>query len=160
MKHTKLVTAALILVCTLLLAGCGSPQGEQAAHSGTTANSQNGEQNANLDDLLDTALLRGSVADFQDGSFQVVPDKDDGQMIISAADDMESGMESTTVSYEEDCTFRIAHIDSSTGAVEYEAAASSDVKKSTSVYVYGETQDNGEIHAEKVLIIRFNDQEG
>ena len=63
-------------------------------------------------------------------------------------------MESTTVSYGEDCTFQIANINSSTGAVELEAAT--DVKKSTSVYVYGETQDDGEIHATKVLITRFN----
>ena len=69
---------------------------------------------------------------------------------------MESGMESTTVSYGEDCTFQIANINSSTGAVELEAATASDVKKSTSVYVYGETQDDGEIHATKVLITRFN----
>ena len=51
---------------------------------------------------------------------------------------------------------KIANINSSTGAVELEAATASDVKKSTSVYVYGETQDDGEIHATKVLITRFN----
>ena len=67
----------------------------------------------------------------------------------------ESGMESTTVSYGGDCVFQIANIDSSTGAVDLEDAVSSDVKKSTSVAVYGETQENGEIHATKVLITRF-----
>ena len=41
-----------------------------------------------------------------------------------------------------------------TGAVEFEAATSSDVKKSTSVYIYGETQDDGTIHATKVLLPR------
>ena len=34
---------------------------------------------------------------FSDGSFQVVPDQDDGQMIKAAAEGMESSMESTTV---------------------------------------------------------------
>ena len=68
----------------------------------------------------------------------------------------ESSMESTTVSYDESCIFQIANIDSSTGAVELKAATASDVKKSTPVYIYGETQDDGEIHATKVLITRFN----
>lgn len=68
---------------------------------------------------------------------------------------MEDSSESTTVSYDGDCIFQIANIDNSTGAVELEPAASSDVKKSTAVYVYGETQDNGEIHASKVLIPRY-----
>ena len=105
---------------------------------------------------METASLRGAVADFQDGSFQVVPDQDDGQMIIAAADGMESGMESTTVSYDENCIFQIANINSSTGVVELEGATSSDVKKSTTVYVYGDTQEDGEIHATKVLITRFS----
>lgn len=125
----------------LSLAGCGNSKGEQAADSGTSVNSQSenqagdtgasddgGENSTNLDNLIETASLRGSVADFQDGSFQVVPDQDDGQIAKSAAEGMESGMESTTVSYGEDCTFQIANINSSTGAVELEAATASDVK--------------------------------
>lgn len=168
MKHMKLVTMTLALLCALSLAGCGSSNSGQAANNEPSSYNQNenqsggensntsNETSTNLDDLLETALLRGSVADFQDGSFQVVPDQDDGQMVIAAAEGMESSMESTTVSYGEDCTFQIANINSSTGAVELEAATASDVKKSTSVYVYGETQDDGEIHATKVLITRFN----
>ena len=169
MKHMKLVMVTGVLIFVLFLAGCGNSKGEQAADSGTSVNSQSenqagdtgasddgGENSTNLDNLVETASLRGSVADFQDGSFQVVPDQDDGQIAKSAAEGMESGMESTTVSYGEDCTFQIANINSSTGAVELEAATASDVKKSTSVYVYGETQDDGEIHATKVLITRFN----
>ena len=45
--------------------------------------------------------------------------------------------------------------DTFTGAVEFEAATASDVKKSTSVYIYGETQDDGTIHATKVLLPRY-----
>ena len=41
------------------------------------------------------------------------------------------------------------------GVVEFEAATASDVKKSTSVYIYGETQDDGTIHATKVLLPRY-----
>ena len=168
MKHMKLVTMTLALLCALSLAGCGSSNSGQAAQNESSSYSQNENQSGggnadvsddtspNLDNLMETASLRGAVADFQDGSFQVVPDQDDGQMIIAAADGMESGMESTTVSYDENCIFQIANINSSTGAVELEGATSSDVKKSTTVYVYGDTQEDGEIHATKVLITRFS----
>ena len=168
MKHMKLVTMTLALLCALSLAGCGSSNSGQAANNEPSSYNQNenqsggensntsNETSTNLDDLLETALLRGSVADFQDGSFQVVPMEADAQTTKLAASGMESTLESTTVSYGEDCTFQIANINSSTGAVELEAATASNVKKSTSVYVYGETQDDGEIHATKVLITRFN----
>ena len=112
MKHMKLVMVTGVLIFALSLAGCGNSKGEQAADSGTSVNSQSenqagdtgasddgGENSTNLDNLVETASLRGSVADFQDGSFQVVPDQDDGQIAKSAAEGMESGMESTTVSY-------------------------------------------------------------
>ena len=111
MKHMKLVMVTGVLIFALSLAGCGNSKGEQAADSGTSVNSQSenqagdtgasddgGENSTNLDNLIETASLRGSVADFQDGSFQVVPDQDDGQIAKSAAEGMESGMESTTVS--------------------------------------------------------------
>ena len=109
----------------------------------------------NLDDIEAEAILGGSVAEFQDGSFQVVPMEADAETVKLAANGMESTLESTTVSYGEDCTFHIANINSATGAVEFEAATSSDVKKSTSVYIYGETQDDGTIYATKVLLPRY-----
>lgn len=108
----------------------------------------------NLDDIEAEAILGGSVAEFQNGSFQVVPMEADAQTTKLAASGMESTLESITVSYGDDCTFHIANINSATGAVEFEAATSSDVKKSTSVYIYGETQDDGTIHATKVLLPR------
>ena len=87
MKHMKLVMVTGVLIFALSLAGCGNSKGEQAADSGTSVNSQSenqagdtgasddgGENSTNLDNLIETASLRGSVADFQDGSFQVVPD--------------------------------------------------------------------------------------
>lgn len=127
----------------------------QPDNADTGDSGSSSENPVSLDELLESVLLRGSVSGFQEGSFQVIPDQDDGEMIMSAAPGMESSMESTNVSYGEDCVFQIAKIDASTNAVDLEEASSSDVKKSTSVYVYGETLENGEIHAENVLIIRF-----
>lgn len=178
MRHTKTAKTMILLLCAALLTGCGtngkerettsqenaadtSPDGKEettgsdSENAAPLADTSSTEQSVNLDDLLNTAVLRGSVSDFQDGSFQVVPDQDDGQLLMSAAPGMEDDMESTKVSYGEDCVFQTAHIESATGTVILEAASASDVKKSTNVYVYGTVQENGEIHATKVLILRF-----
>ena len=155
MKKIKLVGVALALFCTLSMAACGSTQTGQETQSESPAYSQGEMPGGNIDDIEAEAILGGSVAEFQDGSFQVVPMEADAETVKSAANGMESTLESTTVSYGEDCTFHIANINSATGAVEFEAATASDVKKSTSVYIYGETQDDGTIHATKVLLPRY-----
>lgn len=163
MKHLKFTKAVLILVCAVSLAGCGNIRKDTGADAPSYSQDPGGGQSTDTSNeaqaLLDSAALVGSVTDFQEGSFQVMADqtKDNGQTAVGAAPGMEneSGMESTTVSYGEDCVFQIADIDINTQAVSLETASSSDVRKSTSVAVYGETQENGEIHAAKVLITRF-----
>ena len=163
MKRLKFTKAILILVCTASLAGCGNIQKDTGTDVPSYIQNPEGGQSTDASNeaqsLLDSATLVGSVTDFQEGSFQVMADqtKDNGQTAVGAAPGMESesGMESTTVSYGEDCVFQIANIDINTQTVNLEDASSSDVKKSTSVAVYGEEQENGEIHAAKVLITRF-----
>ena len=163
MKRLKFTKAILILVCTASLAGCGNIQKDTGTDAPSYSQNSDGDQPTDTSNeaqaLLDSAALVGSVTDFQEGSFQVMADqtKDNGQTAVGAAPGMESesGMESTTVSYGEDCVFQIANIDINTQTVNLEDASSSDVKKSTSVAVYGETQENGEIHAAKVLITRY-----
>ncbi len=163
MKRLKFTKAILILVCTASLAGCGNIQKDTGTDAPSYSQNPEGGQSTNTSteaqSLLDSAVLIGSVTDFQEGSFQVMADRteDNGQTAVGVAPGMESesGMESTTVSYGEDCVFQIANIDINTQAVNLKDASSSDVKKSTSVAVYGETQENGEIHAAKVLITRF-----
>ena len=164
MKRLKFTKAILILACAASLAGCGNIQKDTGTDAPSYSQNPEGGQSTDASNeaqsLLDSATLVGSVTDFQEGSFQVMADqtKDNGQTAVGAAPGMESesGMESTTVSYGEDCcVFQIANIDINTQTVNLEDASSSDVKKSTSVAVYGEEQENGEIHAAKVLITRF-----
>lgn len=142
-EKIKLVGVTLALFCTLSMAACGSTQNGQETQSEPPAYSQGemsgGNKDAdagkgkeelpgNLGDIEAEAILGGSVAEFQDGSFQVVPMEADAETVKSAASGMESTLESTTVSYGDDCTFHIANINRTTGAVEFEAATSSDVK--------------------------------
>lgn len=163
MKRLKFTKAILVLVCTASLAGCGNIQKDTGTDAHSYSQNPEGGQSTDTSNeaqaLLDSAALVGSVTDFQEGSFQVMADqtKDNGQTAVGVAPGMESesGMESTTVSYGEDCVFQIANIDINTQAVNLKDASSSDVKKSTSVAVYGETQENGEIYASKVLITRY-----
>ena len=109
---------------------------------------------------MDSAVLVGSVTDFQEGSFQAMADRteDNGQTAVGAAPGMESesGMESTTVSYGGDCVFQIANIDSKySGRSIWKMPPHQMLRSQQQVAVYGETQENGEIHATKVLITRF-----
>ena len=140
MKKIKLVGVTLALFCTLSMAACGSTQNGQETQSEPPAYSQGemsgGNKDAdagkgkeelpgNLGDIEAEAILGGSVAEFQDGSFQVIPMETDAETTKLAASGMESTLESTTVSYGDDCTFHIANINRTTGAVEFEAAVSS-----------------------------------
>lgn len=156
MKYRRTITVTAILLCALALTGCQGSVAGQNGESDTAAQSQEENQNPqNLDEMQASAALIGSVSDFQDGSFQVVPEQSTEDTAIQAAAGYESGMDSTTVSYGEDCLFQIASISTNTGEITLKDASAVDVKKSTGVAVYGDTQENGEIHAVKVLITRY-----
>lgn len=140
----------------------GGTTAQRQEENGTTAQNREEtgtdgeEQNPqNLDEMQASAVLIGSVSDFRDGSFRVVPEQSTEDTAIQAAAGYESGMDSTTVSYGEDCLFQIASISTTTGEITLKDASAADVKKSTGVAVYGDTQENGEIHAVKVLITRY-----
>ncbi|MBS5324673.1 MAG: hypothetical protein KHY34_13455 [Lachnospiraceae bacterium] len=171
MKIRKVTILACTLLCAVALAGCSTLQkgGEDsgnpaAAQEENPSGSSDGDVSdvdgnhpENADTLLDSAVLNGSVSGFQEGSFQVVPTQisEDGQSAVNAAPGAEEEMESIGVYYEEDCLFQIANIDSTTGEVELQDASTADIKKSTGVSIFGEWQESGEIHAEKVLITRY-----
>lgn len=171
MKNLKLTTVILTLLCAISLAGCSNPhnegknpempaftQNENPSDSNDMNTSDVDEKNPeNAEELLSAANLNGSVADFQSGSFQVVQTliSEDGQVAADAAPGAEGNMESINVYYEEDCVFQIANINSATGEVNLEDASAEDIKKSTNVSVYGEWQENGEIHAVKVILTRY-----
>lgn len=172
MKHFKLMKAALILTCAVSLAGCaGSPKGEETnpepisqSQSESPKDSEVSSlqtetdiRDVDMNGLLDEANVSGTIDDFQDGSFQVLPTRieDNGELGIQAADGMEDSAEKITVSYGEGCTFEYARIDTATGRAQLQAADSQAIKKSTQVAVYGEQQDGGEIKAARVLILNY-----
>ena len=164
MNTVKCTGAVLSLAMSLSIAACTAPDGkgapvETSAGTDTVSGSENpsfldGDQ-ADMDTLLNTAALRGSVADFEDGKLLVSPDQDDGQTVVSAAPGMENSSETTTVTYGEDCEFLFADVNISSGNVSLKAASALDIKKSTLVYVYGETGEDGSIRAARILLPRY-----
>lgn len=80
--------------------------------------------------------------------------------MLQAAPGMEEGMKTITVRYDETCQFQIAEIDGTTGAAQFTESSAAEVKKQTSVAVFGEKQDSGEILATKILITRYSNAVG
>ena len=86
MKHRRTITVTAILLCALALTGCQGSVAGQNGESDTAAQSQEENQNPqNLDEMQASAALIGSVSDFQDGSFQVVPEQSTEDTAIQAA---------------------------------------------------------------------------
>ena len=165
MKHFKWMKAALILTCAVSLAGCEETnpepisQSQSESHKDSEASSLQTEtdiRDVDMNGLLDEANVSGTIDDFQDGSFQVLPTRieDNGELGIQAADGMEDSAEKITVSYGEGCTFEYARIDTATGRAQLQTDSQA-IKKSTQVAVYGEQQDGGEIKAVRVLILNY-----
>ena len=71
------------------------------------------------------------------------------------AADSENAENLLTVNYLENCTFQLARISQSTGALTLETASAADIKKETSVAVHGETDESGAILAEQIFLIRY-----
>lgn len=184
MRNKKWVNTVAVVLCIASLTGCGSadtletdqisapvveqnPQTEKGSEhtqqeNAGTSSQEESSQSGNIDDLLNTAAATGNVTEFSDGILQVLPEitKDEGQTMLQAAPGMEEGMRTITVRYDETCQFQIAEIDGTTGAAQFTESSAAEVKKQTSVAVFGEKQDSGEILATKILITRYSNAVG
>ena len=168
MKHTKITVGFATLLCIFSLAGCqGKPQNqpvkaetemqqtqtEQAQQESSETHPNNVP--ASAEELLDSATTSGEVTAFSDTGLTINPLSvtDAGAAIMAA--DSENAENLLTVNYLENCTFQLARISQSTGALTLETASAADIKKETSVAVYGETDESGAILAEQIFLIRY-----
>lgn len=159
----------VLLLCTVSLTGCSvRGQNTSAAQNtndtvsdtltndtGSDASSGSSDTPASANDLLESADLYGTVQDFQDGVFQVTAAQVQSDMIQDVAPGVESADDTVTVRYGENCVFQTASINISTEQMTLENAQASDVKQSTYIAVYGQTQSGGEISADQIYIIRM-----
>lgn len=107
---------------------------------------------ANL--LWEGAGISGTVMEFSEDGCSISPTKSEGDLAWSAAEGHESEGEIVQVLYSEDCVFRIANVDIITAKASYEPASREDVKKQTSVILYGDYDGDGKFRASRAYIYR------
>lgn len=167
MKISSIARGVLIGLCTMALTGCGA--GDMVENSTDiprdTTNSPITEHNNYLDetgsdnanDLINSSTMQGSVIEFSDRGCtvsQVIIDKDE-QIAMSAAPGSESADTTVTVQYEKNCIFQIAVINIATEKATVQDASISDIKKQTSLHIYGEFEDSHTVSATKIMIVRY-----
>ena len=136
------------------------PDGKVANGADALRESQNdttvngAEEKVDANSLYASAAMRGFVVEFSDGSCTVsaVVTEDDGKTGVVAASGYESEDTNVTVTYEEGCVVQIATIYTSTGTAELEQASVADIKKQSSVIIYGSFEDTHHVTATKVII--------
>lgn len=155
MKKANIGKLTAVGLCICALTGCGTNLDVKSDTSKPIVNSNTNEENTN--DLLDSADMQGSVLEFTETGCSVNQAKEieGGAGLISEAAGMESKDNAVSVTYNPDCEFVIATINTQSGVTDIEAGTISDVKKQSSVYLYGEFPDTGHFNATKVVIARL-----
>lgn len=112
------------------------------------------EGNMEADSLYESADLTGRVVNFFDSGCTITPDieGDDGKTVMGAAPGYESEETNISISYQENCEVWIATIQISSGVAKMERASVLDIKKQSSVIVYGSFEDECHIAAERIII--------
>lgn len=177
MKKNKFFIGLAVALCVLSFAGCGtsdkiSDDTNNAYNTSnpTNANDSNApvdESNDSLadnqpegddgDSLIDLSAIQGSVVEFSDGACTITPveTSDDGETAVAAAPGSENTDNNVTVHYQDDCIFQIAQISQATGKASISDADISDIKKQTSLILYGEWSDTYNLNATRVIIARY-----
>ena len=132
--------------------GTNGADASQENQSNTTDNGT--VEKVDADSLYASAAITGSVVEFSDGSCTVsaAVTEDDGKMGVAAAPGYESEDTNVVVTYQEGCVVQIAAIYTSTGTAELEQASVADIKKQSSVIIYGSFEDTHHVTATKVII--------
>lgn len=160
-KITKLVAVGL---CVCALTGCGSKPDTAPDISQPIINSNEDIEDTNssseneTNDLLDSANMQGSVLEFTDSGCSVSQTKEieGGNGIVAEAEGQENADNAVSVKYKTDCEFVIATLSTQSGTITNVASGSiNDVKKNSTIYIYGEFVDTYNFNAEKIVIARW-----
>ncbi len=169
MKNSNMLKGVLVFLCTLALTGCGAGNGGNTADKaqGNPVNasaekgnsSEAGNQGGNANELLNACSLNGSVIDFADSGCTITPKEDKGETAKIAAAGHEDVGDTVNVQYQEDCVFQTAVVDVASGNAELGGASRSDIKKSTTLVIYGDFTDSHNLTADRVIIWRYGQEE-
>ena len=157
MKKTNISKLIAVGVCICTLTGCGASPDEKPDTPNPIVNSNTNEENKG-NDILESANLIGDVLEFtEDGCLlKQAKEIDGGAGLQMEAPGMENKDNAVSVTYNPDCEFVIATLSKPSGSVTNVTTGSiSDVKKQSSVYLYGEFADTNHFNATKVVIARW-----
>lgn len=164
----KKILILMMIVCLgSTFYGCGyngseGNSGAQSDNSGSdnnastdTSGNSAGENNQSEGvDAINNADLFGSVIDFSEtGCTLGKGDISEEQQTVTAEGASADNEEQISVIYGDDITFQIAV--SSMTDITLEPGSKEDVKKSSTVYIYGKKQEDGTFLASRVLIEHF-----
>lgn len=108
------------------------------------------------DELITASDLQGSVTEFSDNGCTINPATSDnnGEAVI-AADGYEDEGAKVTIKYGDNCIFQRAVMSIATGKATVSEAAKADIKKKTSLLLYGNFDDTENFTAAKVMIVQY-----
>ena len=108
------------------------------------------------DKMIAASDLQGSVTGFSDNGCTITPvtSSNDGEAAI-AADGCEDEAEKINIKYGDNCIFQRAVMSIATGKATVSEAAKADIKKKTSLLLYGNFDDTENFTATKAVIVQY-----
>ena len=172
MKSKKLMRMLIIGASIFALAGCGTsnenditnPDKKDAPNENDSNNTPDGNDSSAVgrtdgDKIIAASDLQGSVTEFSDNGCTITPvtSSNDGKAKIAeeAADGYEDEAEKINIKYEDNCIFQRAVMSIATGKATVSEAAKADIKKKTSLLLYGNFDDTKNFTATKVIITQY-----
>ena len=132
---------------------------ENDSNNTPDGNDSNAVGNMDGDELITASDLQGSVTEFSDNGCTITPttSSSDGNAKIAeeAADGYEDEGAKVTIKYGDNCIFQRAVMSIGTGKATVSEAAKTDIKKKTSLLLYGNFDDTENFTAAKVMIVQY-----
>lgn len=166
MKNKKILIVLVSALCVLSLAACGTGGNDTSnrtdtqnptAVQGNDSLPKDSDDSNDADSLHALATIKGTVIEFSNDSCLITPtrESEDGKLAIEDAPGHENPDTAVTVHYQSGCVFKIADINIKTGIVNYSDADISDIKKQTSLIIYGDWSNKNNVNATAVYIARY-----
>ena len=123
-------------------------------------NKENAVGSGKGNEILAAYDLQGTVIEFSDNECIINPvtensDGEGGSSAVIAAEGYEDEGEKVTVKYADNCVFERAVMSITTGTATTSEATVSDIKKKTSLVLYGDFNDTENFTATKAIIVQY-----
>lgn len=154
----KKIVMIMLLVCIFgTVVGCGNENMDKpvspATENSTNSDNQteNNKEKSKGESVLNNANLVGNVIDFTETGCTLGKGKStEDTLTTPAGGDNTEGVEQVFVKYADNAQFQIAN--STTTNITLTDGTREDVKKSSSVFLYGEYQEDGTFLATRVIV--------